>query len=170
MVVSPYSAIITPIVAELQAAFNNLTGRQGDFLSDDVIPGDRFAILKFENLDYDRDRAGQLQRGRAEHMPMILRHLVMLQVAIDCSGLTENQAQQQADTVAIQEALSLHHLMGYLHEFVNPYPIIERFSVKLPIDQGLSQRLKDPSTWVINLTAEFSLHFWIKLDPYGKHL
>lgn len=168
---SPYSELIPPIISEVQNAFNSLSGRQGDFLADDVLPGDRYAVLEFESLDYDNSRDSQLQDGRMKLSPFVMRHLIISRTAIDVTGLSDLEAQQAGAIASAIEAIELHHLVGKMHEVIsNPYKIIERLSIRLPIDRAVSQRIMDASTLVLTTTAEFNIHIWLKQDIYGAHV
>jgi hypothetical protein len=157
------------LMAELQNAFTNQLLRLREFRTDDVLPGDRYAILKLESYDTNRERPGvSMNVGSA--CARVFRFLVLVRVGVDTTGMDEYESQLAADTHAAKEFLDLEHAIASIKgDLSNSFGIIEDLVLKLPIDQGLSQRLSDPDTWIVNITGEVELRFWIGRDISGKH-
>jgi hypothetical protein len=157
------------LMAELQNSVTNRLQRLREFRSDDVLPGDRYAILKFESYDRNPDRPS-VATNVGTNSARTFRFLVVVRVGVDTTGMDEYEAQLSADVQAAQECLNLEHEFAEIKvELSHAYEMFEDLILKLPVDQGLSQRLRDPGTWIVNITAEVELRFWIRRDIHGRH-
>jgi len=160
-----------PLLNELQNSFTNLSQRRGgDYQATDILPGEQYAILKLESMDRNRDRSRGVEQVRMGVNARSFKFILSLTLGVDCTGLDEQAALIKADTEGAKAMLDLEHQVAEIKTQVSTaYGLVEDLELELPVDMGPSQTLRDPGTWVVNVTASVSLTFWVHRDINGLH-
>lgn len=167
---SPYSAAIPLLVQDIERAFTNEFHLTQPFLSDDILPGERYGVLAIDSFLPDPDRV-PLQRNRGGAEAKEIRATVIIKEAIDITGLSEPDIKKQAEIVFLQCCLDLDHGFSQMKKDINDGQFVHDVGIgPEPIDRAYSVFLKDQQTCVVGITAIAIIKLMIRRGLDGEHL
>lgn len=166
---SVYAQLMPAISQELALAFRNYFEVTSPFEADNMVPGNRFGRVRAELIDFNPTRP-DLQDNRLGAEAKIIQYALLLAVAFEGAGKTDEENILAAEGVFLTEALSLEHRLALMAQDMNDYGFIEKLRVNSPIDNRLSQSLHDRNTWRLDIVANFEMTFYVWRDLEGLHV
>lgn len=166
---SPYAPFIPDLIQEVDIAFLNQFRLISGFQPTDYLPGDRYGILDFQTYARDPDRPN-LGRVRGGAEAKVLRASILLSIAFDGSGKSDQENYRQANTLFVQECLNLEHGLAEMHGPINNQQFVWELELDGSIDKGVSVTLRDSDTWLVNVTADVVLRLMVLRAIDGSHI
>lgn len=157
------------ISQEMARAFQNVFETTSPFEEDNMVPGNRFGRVRAELIDFNPSRPS-LQANRLGAESKVIQYALLLAVAFEGAGKTDEENILAAEGVFLTEALALEHRLALMTLEMNDYGFIEGLRVNSPIDNRLSQSLHDRNTWRLDIVANFELTFYVWRDLVGLHV
>lgn len=125
------------------------------FKYDDVLPGERYGLLSFE--EFDRDT-----RLQATDIFKVLRGNLIL--------VTAHETELDASLEAAQLILDLDHFAGVVKEQLpSGYNILYDFVIENSIQRALRQPLAEPDIWIADVTATVAARIALPKTATGSH-
>lgn len=166
---SIYAQQMPVISQELTTAFRNRFELTEPFEADNMVPGDRFGRIRAELLDFNPDRPA-LRRVRLGAEAKAIQYALVLQVAFEGKGQTDEENYLAAEGIFLSEAVALEHRLALMTEDMNAYGFVQGLSLSSPVDNRLSVSLHDRDTWRLDIVANFDLLIFVKRDARGRHV
>lgn len=152
---SPYRNSIYQVLLEIDALFISEFELLTPFKYDDVLPGERYGILSFE--EFDRDT-----RLNATDVFKVIRGDLILVFGYD--------NEQSAKIQPAQIMLDLDNFVGVCKEKLpSGYNVLYDFVLESSITRSLRQPLNDPDLWIAVLTATVAARIALPKTKTGSH-
>lgn len=167
---SEYADRLPGLIADLRRAVVNEFGWRLPFDAYNLLPGERQGQFLIESFDADGDRP-DLEEVRAGRMAKVISFTLWHQTAFDAQGMSGDEAATHAEATFISEAVAIEHRLGRISSYLDAPDWIEKLVVSGAVDPRRSTPLKDGGrTWVIDVTTDVALTFFVNSDLYGQHL
>jgi hypothetical protein len=167
---SVYSAAVPLLIQDLERTFTNEFHLTQPFLSDDILPGERYGVMAIDTYARDPDRP-LLQRNRGGAESKEIRATVVIKEAFDATGMTNIDAKKQAESLFLQWCFDLEHGFSQMRGDINNGQFV--YDVDLgpePIDRAYSVYLKDENAWVVGITAIAVIKLMVCRSIEGEHV
>lgn len=167
---SVYADRFPKLIADLRLAIVNEFSWRLPFDAYNLLPGEKQGQVMVETFDVNSDRL-PLDETRAARMAKEVRLTLWQQIAFDASTMTDDEATTHAESWFLAEAIAIEHRLGRISTYLDAPPWIEKLVLAGPVDPRRSTPLKDGGrTWVVDITTDIALRFFVNVDVYGQHL
>ena len=167
---SVYADAVPKLIEDLRRAIANECAWQLPFDAYNLLPGERQGQLMIRSFDVNGDRP-DLDEVRLGRMAKTVTFTWWEQIAFDATDRDEEAAVAQAEVYFLSEAIALEHHLGRISSYLDVPDWIEKLVIGAPIDPRRSTPLKDGGrTWVVDITTDLELSFFVNADAYGQHL
>lgn len=167
---SVYADRFPRLIQDLRRAVANEFSWRLPFDAYNLLPGERQGQLMVNSYDVDSDRP-DLDEVRAGNMAKVVTLTLWHQCAFDSEGMTGDEAVLYAESLFLVEAIAIEHRIGRISAEIDAPEWIEKLVINAPVDPRRSTPLKDGGrTWVVDITTDLALSFFINADLYGRHV
>lgn len=152
---SPYSQRVSLALREIHSLFISEFRLITPFKYDDVLPGERYGMLSFEEFDQDT-------RLQATEVFKVIRGNLILVYGYD----------NEADALfgSTEAMIDLDHFVGVVKEKMpTGYNVLYDVVIENSIPRSLRQPLNDPSVWIADITATIAARIGLQKTINSSH-